>query len=496
MVPIRLWLLSAAQAPAAQAPAAGGEREIIEYILLILLQIILISINAYFASTELALVSVSEIRLKALADEGDKRAKRLLKLTSKPEKFLSTIQIAITLAGFMGSALAADSFAEPLVAWFEGFGVTIPETAMVVIITLILSFFTLVFGELVPKRVAQRKGEALALKRAGFITSLAKLFTPVVWLLSVSTNAVLRLRGIDPHEETEQVDEEDIRLMVDAGSESGTIDHEEKEMIRNVFEFDDLSAGDIATHRTEVAMLWMEDDVTVWDETIHEHRHTLYPICEESADKIVGVLNAKDYFRLSEKTKENILEVAVRQPYFVPENVKADVLFRNMKTTHNSLAIVLDEYGGMSGIVTTYDLVEQLVGEFDHDDAPVADGDEVEAVEKIEKIDDTTFAIHENVELTELADAAEITLEYEDCDTLTGLVLGQLGYIPDDGEQEIELVIDRLTIRVTEILDHQIKEATVEVAPLPEDEDDEDDEPESRRERREREREERESENE
>ena len=434
-------------------------------LLLLVLQVALIAINAYFAGTELALVSVNEIRLKALADEGDKRARQLLKLTNKPEKFLSTIQIAITLAGFLGSALAADSFAEPLHDALSLKGVDIPETVLVILITLILSFFTLVFGELVPKRVAQRKGEAMALKRVAFITSLAKVFTPVVWLLSVSTNAMLRLRGIDPHEEVEQVDEEDIRLLVDAGSESGTIDHEEKELIRNVFEFDDLSAGDIATHRTEVALLFMEDEVSVWDGTIHEHRHTLYPICDESADKIVGILNAKDYFRLAEKAKENILETAVKQPYFVPENVKADVLFRNMKTTHNSLAVVLDEYGGMTGIVTMYDLVEQLVGEFDHDDAPVADGEEAETVEKIEQLGEALFAIHENVELTELSEAIGVSLEYEDCGTLTGLVLGELGYIPDDGEQEIEVTIDRLTIRVSEILDHQIKEATVEVAP-------------------------------
>ena len=492
MDPIRLCVLTATQAPTV------GELDIIKYVLLIALQIVLIAINAYFAGTELALVSVNDIRLKALADEGDKRAKKLLKLTVKPEKFLSTIQIAITLSGFLGSALAADSFAEPLTAWLYGLaGKELPatgeaplESVMVIVITLILSFFTLVFGELVPKRVAQRKGEEMALKRVGFITSLAKLFTPFVWLLSVSTNAVLRMRGIDPHEELEQVDEDDIRLMVDAGSESGTIDHEEKELIRNVFEFDDLSAGDIATHRTEVALLWMEDEVSVWDETIHDNRHTLYPICEESADKIVGILNAKDYFRLSEKTKENILETAVKQPYFVPENVKADVLFRNMKQTHNSLAIVLDEYGGMSGIVTMYDLVEQLVGEFDHDDAPVAEGEESAPAVGVEKIGDNLYAIHGNVELTELAEAAEITLEYEDCGTFTGLVLGQLGYFPDDGEQSIELVIDRLTIHVTEIQDHQITEATVVVAPLPEEEEDEDEETESRRERRERENEE------
>ncbi len=443
-------------------------------LLLLALQILLISVNAYFAGTELALVSVSEIRLRALADEGDKRAKQLLKLTGKPEKFLSTIQIAITLSGFMGSALAADSFAEPLHQWLLSLSVNVPETVLVIVITLILSFFTLVFGELVPKRVAQRKGEAMALKRVGFITSLAKLFTPFVWLLSASTNAVLRMRGIDPHEEVEQVDEEDIRLMVDAGSESGTIDHEEKELIRNVFEFDDLNAGDIATHRTEVALLWMEDDISVWEETIHENRHTLYPVCEDSADHVVGILNAKDFFRLSDKSRESVLENTIKQPYFVPENVKADVLFRNMKSTRNNMAIVLDEYGGMTGIVTLYDLVEQLVGEFDSDDAPVTEGESTEPVLPVEQISDDTFALHGNVELSELSEATGLTFEEEDCDTFTGLVFSELGYIPDEGEQDIELVIGRMTIRITEVQDHMVKESTVQIASLP-DEDDEDD---------------------
>ncbi|MBR2622488.1 MAG: HlyC/CorC family transporter [Clostridia bacterium] len=452
------------------------------------LQIFLIAVNAYFAGTELALVSVSEIRLRALADEGDKRAKQLLKLTGKPEKFLSTIQIAITLSGFLGSALAADSFAEPLTKWiYDISGMTYPETGevalesvMVIVITLILSFFTLVFGELVPKRVAQRKGEAMALKRVGFITSLSKLFTPFVWLLSAATNAVLRMRGIDPHEEVEQVDEEDIRLMVDAGSESGTIDHEEKELIRNVFEFDDLNAGDIATHRTEVALLWMEDDISVWEETIHENRHTLYPVCEESADHVVGILNAKDFFRLADKNREAVLENTIKQPYFVPENVKADVLFRNMKNTRNNMAIVLDEYGGMTGIVTLYDLVEQLVGEFDSSDAPVGEGEDAEGAVGVEEISENTYALHGNVELNELGEVTGLTFEQEDCDTFTGLVFSELGYIPDDGEQDIDIVIGRMTIRITEVQDHMVKEATVEVAPAEDDEDEDEDRDESK----------------
>ena len=444
----------------------------VDILLMLLLQLILIALNAFFAGTEIALLSVNDIKLQKLADEGDKRAKALLKLTAKPEKFLSTIQIAITLSGFLGSALAAETFAEPLRNWLsDTLSIDVPEKVLVILITLILSFFMLVFGELVPKRVAQRKGEDLALKRVGFITSLSKLFTPAVWLLSVSTNGVLRLRGIDPHEQIEQVDEEDIVMMVDAGSESGAIDHEEKELIRNVFEFDDLSAGDIATHRTEVDLLWMEDDISVWEETIHQSRHTLYPVCDESADHVVSILNAKDYFRLAEKTKESVLENAVKPPYFVPENVKADVLFRNMKNTHKSMAVVLDEYGGMTGILTLNDLVEQLVGEFESDDSPVAPGEENLPADGVELIEENTYSIRGNVPLTEIEEAAELKLEREDCDTFTGLVLGELGYIPDDGEQEIELVIDRLTIAVHEIQEHQIKRATLIVAPPADEED-------------------------
>ena len=454
----------------------------IPILLMLLLQAVLIALNAFFAGTEIALLSLSDIKLQKLADEGDRRARKLLRLTAKPEKFLSTIQVAITLSGFLGSALAAENLAEPLYDWLEGMDILIPENVLIVAVTLVLSFFTLVFGELVPKRVAQRKGEALALKRADVVTALAKFFTPVVWLLSASTNGVLRLRGIDPHEQFEQVDEEDIVMMVDAGSESGTIDHEEKELIRNVFEFDDLSAGDIATHRTEVNLLWMEDDISAWEETIHQSRHTLYPVCDESADHVVGILNAKDYFRLTEKTKENVLENAVKAPYFVPENVKADVLFRNMKNTHNSMAVVLDEYGGMTGILTLNDLVEQLVGEFQSDDAPSTPGEENLPADGVEQIGEALYAIRGNVELSELEEAAGLTLEREDCDTFTGLVLGELGYIPDDGEQQIDLVIGRLTIHVSEIQEHQIKQATVEVAPAP-DEDDES-ESDSRRDRK------------
>ncbi|MEG0649514.1 MAG: hemolysin family protein [Oscillospiraceae bacterium] len=336
-------------------------------VFMILLQVFLIALNAVFACAEIAVISMNDNRLAKLAAEGDKRAIRLARLTSQPARFLATIQVAITLSGFLGSAFAAENFSDGLVSWLISLGVAVPAATLdaiaVVVITLVLSYFTLIFGELVPKRVAMHKAEALALGMSALITGIAKLFAPIVWFLTISTNAILRLMGIDPSAEDDEVSEEEIRMMVDVGSENGAIDYEEKQFIQNVFEFDDLTVGDIATHRTELSLLWLEENMEDWKATIHNSRHTLYPVCNESADDIVGILNAKDYFRLDDKSRDNVMQHAVKPAYFVPKSVKADVLFRNMKHSHNSLAVVLDEYGGVIGIVTLNDLVEQLVGD-------------------------------------------------------------------------------------------------------------------------------------
>ena len=309
---------------------------------LLLLQLVLIALNAIFACAEIAVLSINETKLERMAEQGNTRAKRLFRLTREPAKFLATIQVAITLSGFLGSAFAADNFSEPLVDWVLSLGVSIPratlDTIAVVLITLILSYFTLIFGELVPKRIAMKRPEQLAMAISGLISAISTIFKPIVWFLSLSTNVVLRLCGIDPNEAEDQVSEEEIRMLVDAGSEKGTIDHQEKEFIQNVFEFNDITAGEIATHRTDVTILWMEDGEDVWAHTIHESRHTLYPVCDESPDNVVGILNAKDYFRLPERTKETILAEAVRPAWFVPETLKADILFRNMKKEHEALA--------------------------------------------------------------------------------------------------------------------------------------------------------------
>ena len=331
----------------------------------ILLQVLLIGLNAIFACAEIAVLSVNETKLERMAADGNRKAARLRKLTVQPARFLATIQVAITLSGFLGSAFAADNFSELLVNWLVDLGVKVPvktlDTVSVILITIILSYFTLIFGELVPKRLAMKKPEQLSLAMSGLISTISKFFAPLVWLLTVSVNGVLRLLHIDPDGNEDEVSEEEIRMMVDAGGERGAIDREEQNFIQNVFEFDDLTADEIATHRTDVDLLWLDETPEQWAETIRGSRHSMYPMCQESVDQVVGVLNTKDYFRLTDHSREAILAQAVKPAYFVPETVKADVLFRNMKSRRIRFAVVLDEYGGLSGIVTITDLLEQLV---------------------------------------------------------------------------------------------------------------------------------------
>ncbi len=423
------------------------------------LQLILITLNAIFACAEIAVISTSDIKLEKLSEEGNKKAKKLSKLKKDPAKFLATIQVAITLSGFLGSAFAANTFSEPLVDWFIKLGA--PEiyrapldAAAVIIITLILSYFTLVFGELVPKRMAMKNAESISLGLSSLVGFISKLFAPIVFLLTISTNAVLRMFGIDPKDTEEEVSEEDIRMMVDSASEQDAIDEEEKELIQNVFEFDDLTVGEFCTHRTDLDILYTDDDLSDWAKTIQETRHSLYPICEETVDKVVGVLNTKDYFRLEDRSKEAIMEKAVRPPYFIPENIHADVLLRQMKETRNHFAVVLDEYGGTAGVVTMNDLLEQIVGDLE------TEIEEENIVPEIEKLDESTWRIQGCASLEEVAEELGIELPIEENDTFGGFVFSSYGTVPDDGTT-FEIDIDRLHVSVTEIRDHRIESSIV-----------------------------------
>lgn len=422
---------------------------------LLLIQIILIALNAVFASAELAVLSVNESKINHLAERGSKKARRLRKLIKEPAKFLSTIQIAITLSGFLGSAFAADGFSDPLVDWLVSLGVTLPrntlDTLSVIFITLVLSYFTLIFGELVPKRIAMKKSEALALKVSGIVSGISVLFKPIVWLLSVSTNTVLRMLGIDPNETEEQICEEDIRMMVETGGETGAIDKDEQIFIQNVFEFDDLSVGEILTHRTDLTMLWLEDTDETWEKVICSSSFSRYPVCDGSPDRVVGVLNAKVYLREKDKSRDNIMRSALEPAYFVPETVKADVLFRDMKQTHNTFAVVLDEYGGLTGVVTIQDLIKKLVGAI-QEKPSISET----AEPQIKQIDCNTWEISGNAELDEIERAIGVTFDTEHINTFTGYIFDRLKGIPDDGQTNIELKLDNISVTIKKIKDHQV----------------------------------------
>lgn len=328
------------------------------------------------------------------------------------------------------------------------------NSVSVVVITLILSYFTLVLGELVPKRVAQRNPEKIAIAVSGLITTISRVFKPIVWLLTVSTNGILRLMRIDPNAEEESVTEENIRMMVDVGSEKGAIDDDEKEFIQNVFEFDDLSAGEIATHRTDVDMLDLADEPSDWEELMTRTRHFFYPVCREDPDNIVGIIESRDYLLLKDRSRENV-EKLVKPAYFIPDGVKADVLFRNMRSSANKFAIVLDEFGGFEGIISINDLIGQLVGDLS-DDAP-----------DIVKLNDTTWRISGTALIDDISSELDIHIDDEDIDTLSGLIFSRMGSVPADGAK-FEIDIDRLHVKVTNVEDHRVISADVTLLPEPE----------------------------
>ena len=433
----------------------------------LLLQLILIALNAVFACAEIAVLSFNGAKLEKMAEDGDKRARRLLKLTDEPARFLATIQVAITLSGFLASAFAADNFATLLSDWVIGLGLKMPvatvHSVAVILITLILSYFTLVLGELVPKRLAMKKAEQLSLALSGLISFIAKVFSPIVSLLTVSTNALLRLFGIDPEEDEDEGSEEEIRMMVDSSSEKGLIDTEEGEMIQNVFEFDDLTVGEIATHRTEVTFLWSDETDEEWAETIKNNAHSFFPICDESIDNVVGILNSKIYFRLADTSRENVMQAAVREVFFVPESMKADTLFRNMKQQRNNFAVVLDEYGGTHGIVTMSDLLVQIVGEFD---------DEEEIEQDIFPAGENTWRINCRAELEELEDLFDIEEIDAESTTVSGFVIEQFGDIPEVGDTFT--YEDLFTVKVLSSDPKRVIEILVTAIEKPEEEEEDD----------------------
>ena len=436
----------------------------------IILQIFLIALNAFFTCAEIAVISINDTKLDKLASSGSKQAVRLKKLTSQPARFLAAIQVSMTLAGFIGAAFAADSFSDRLTALILKTGTNIPLSVLrpvsVIVITLMISYFTLVFGKLIPKRAAVLFSEKLALKMAAPISLVQHLLAVPVWILNASANGILRIFGIDPQKDENTVTEEEIMMMSDAGAEKGTIDEDENRIIKNVFAFDDMTAEQVCTHRTDVDVLWSNDDISVWEETIHRTRHSSFPICGESVDNVIGVLNAKDYFRLDDKTRENIMKEAVREPCFVHESMKADRLFDQMKQRGaDHFAIVVDEYGGMSGIITITDLVEELVGDF-------ADDPEDEPAARLEETEENVWTVPGMTSLSDVCEELEVTLPADKYETFGGYIIAELGEIPKDGSQ-LTLDSDGLHIEILEVKHHRIEVCRVKKLPPAEEKEEE-----------------------
>ena len=426
----------------------------------LILQLVLILLNAVFACAEIAVVSMNAAKLAKLKEQGNRNAKCLSKLTAQPSRFLSTIQVAITLAGFLGSAFAADNFAGPIVEALLPLGLPLSRetlhTLSLITVTLILSYFTIIFGELVPKRIAMKKSETISLILARPLWVVYKLFAPLVFLLTISTNLVLRLLRMDPNADEDPITEEEIRLMVDAGNKKGTIDADEKELIKNAFKFDDFTAGELCVHRTEVVMLGLDDSEAEWERIITENPYRRFPIYGDNSDDIRGVLDEKEYFRLSDRSRRSVMKNAVHKPFCVPDSIKADDLFRKMKQEKRYFAIVIDEYGGMYGILTMTDLLEALAGNFGEP------SDKVEA--DIKNTGENEWLISGSAPLEEVAEILKLDLPTDDYETFSGYVIGLTGIIPED-DASFEIDTDRMKIRVTEIRDRRIGLAEVTLIP-------------------------------
>ncbi len=427
----------------------------------LLLQLILILVNAFFAATEIAVISLNEKKVKAQAEDGDKKAVKMLKMIEEPTGFLSTIQVGITLAGFLGSAFAADNFAEKLSSFLvKTFSLSdslaeLVDDVSVVIITIVLSFFTLVLGELVPKRLAMKNKEKLAEAVCPFISGLAAVLKPIVWFLSVSTNGVLRLCGIDPNEKEETVSEEDIVLMLDAGEDEGSIDQDNIEYIKNIFKLDDMTAEEAMTPRKSVVFVSINSTEEEILKVIENEGYSRIPVFSDSKDNIVGVLYARDYL-LKHRDKNFSLKKILHDPVFVPESIRLDVLFKDMQKDHNHIAIVVDEYGETSGIVTLEDILEELVGEI---------WDELdEAVEEFKKIGEDKYRVLCSASIDEFFERFELESDEEiDATTVNGWLSEKLESIPEKG---YTVEYENLEIKVTKANDLMAEEIEVKVNPI------------------------------
>ena len=425
----------------------------------LLLQAILILVNAFFAATEIAVLSLNATQLEKKAEKGEKTAKRLLKLTQEPSGFLSTIQIGITLAGFLGSAFAADNFSGYLVDWiyndigFTALSLTTLDTLAVIVITLILSYFTLIFGELVPKRIAMQKPYEVSKLSCGVVLAVAKVVKPVVKFLSMSTNAILRILHLKTEAEEDTITEEEILMMIELGEKRGVLDEDESEWLQNIFDFDDTCIREIMTHSVDVISIALDasDDEII--NIIKKTGISRYPVYDHDDENIIGILHVRDYL-LNLQTKEKSFKDILTPAYFIPDSMTADDLFEDMQTKNIHFAIAIDEFGEMSGIITLEDLVEEIVGNI---------YDEHDAYEQpsIQTLNDHQWKVSGNVNIEDLSKELDTEIPVdEDYDTIGGYIYSHLRSIPKDGTTKT-IKADNLTFQITKIQNRRIKEVII-----------------------------------
>lgn len=420
-------------------------------VLQLVILVVLIAVNAFFAASEIAIISVNDNKLKKMSEDGDKKAEKLVQLIAQPSSFLATIQVGVTLSGFFASAVASESFSTRIIALFAKSSIspTLIRVLSVTVITLLLSYFTLVFGELVPKRIAMQNAEGIALRVAGTLNVIAKIFRPFVALLAVSTNSLVRMFGFDPNKEVNNVTEEEIRMMVDVGEESGVIEESEKEMINNVFEFNDRTAGEIMTHRTEISAV---ESTATLDEVVEiglNEGFSRIPVYDDDLDNIIGILYVKDFLKYVGMQLSNSIDIKsiMRPPLFVPETKHCLELFKVLREKKLHMAVVIDEYGGTAGIVTMEDLLESIVGniqdEYDHEEAEYSVNE------------DSTFTIEGTTDIEEVSRLLGEELPAGDYDTIGGLIIERLGRIPHEDEHP-SVVVSDFTFKVEQVEDRRI----------------------------------------
>lgn len=419
----------------------------------VLLLIVLIGCNAFFAMSEIAVISFNDTKLRLLSEEGNKKANILRKLTAEPSKFLATIQVGVTLSGFLASAVAADTFAEYIVYWLRDSAIPVSVVRLVstIVITLLLSFVTLVFGELVPKRVATSNPEKISFAVAGVLKVVYTCTKPLVALLSATTNGVLRLVGIDPNQNEPEVTEEEIRMMIDVGEEDGTIEQSEKEMLHNIFEFDDRTADDVMTHRTEIAALDVDTPLETIIGTSVETGHSRIPVFEGGIDNIIGILYIKDLLGLILANSGDFdIRKTMREVMYVPETSRCKDVFDEFRRRKVQLAVVVDEYGGTAGIITMEDILESIVGniqdEYDHE------------TEEIVRVSETEVTLAGWAQLEDIEEALNVKFpDAGDYETIAGYIIDKLGHLPEQGEP-VSVRVSGWSFTVLGTVEHRIIE--------------------------------------